>query len=60
MEKVGQLMFSLESFKIDNLELEWKTSNAEIGSSQMINRGFTANARAIPIRWRCPPENSWG
>lgn len=34
------------------------TSSAEIGSSQMIKRGFTANARAIPIRWRCPPENS--
>ena len=35
------------------------TSKAEIGSSQNRNSGFTDNALAIPILWRCPPENSW-
>ncbi len=28
--------------------------------AQTIKRGSTASARAIQIRWRCPPENSWG
>ena len=36
------------------------TSNAETGSSQTMKEGSTASARAIPIRWRCPPENSCG
>ena len=35
------------------------TSSAEIGSSQSINFGSTANALAIPILCLCPPENSW-
>ena len=25
-----------------------------------MSRGDTASARAMPIRWRCPPENSCG
>lgn len=37
-----------------------ETSNAEIGSSAIINSGSTASARAIPIRCLCPPENSCG
>lgn len=36
------------------------TSKAEIGSSQIISLGLEARARAMPIRWRWPPENSWG
>ena len=36
------------------------TSSAETGSSQTITFGSTASARAIPSRWRCPPENSCG
>ena len=36
------------------------TSRAEIGSSQIMSFGRRANARAIPIRWRWPPENSCG
>jgi hypothetical protein len=36
------------------------TSSAETGSSQMISLGRSASARATPIRWRCPPENSEG
>ena len=37
-----------------------ETSRAEIGSSQTMSFGLTARARAIPMRWRWPPENSWG
>ena len=35
-------------------------SSALIGSSATMNSGSTISARAIPMRWRCPPENSWG
>jgi hypothetical protein len=37
-----------------------ETSSAETGSSAMISFGRSASARAIPIRWRWPPENSCG
>ena len=37
-----------------------ETSSAETGSSSMISFGSRASARAIPIRWRWPPENSCG
>lgn len=33
-------------------------SRALVGSSQMMRRGLSARARAIAMRWRCPPENS--
>ena len=33
------------------------TSSADVGS-QMRNLGLVANARAIEMRCRCPPENS--
>src|SRR5579872_2000055 len=36
------------------------TSRAETGSSATSNSGPTASARAMPIRWRWPPENSPG
>src|SRR3569623_1197425 len=36
------------------------TSSAETGSSATMNFGLPASARAIPMRWRCPPENSCG
>ena len=36
------------------------TSKAETGSSHTMSFGFTARARAMPTRWRWPPENSWG
>ena len=36
------------------------TSKADTGSSQTISLGSTIRARAMPMRWRCPPENSWG
>jgi hypothetical protein len=34
------------------------TSSAETASSQTMNDGSMASARAIPTRWRWPPE-SW-
>ena len=37
-----------------------ETSSAETGSSQTISFGDTASARAMPMRWRWPPENSCG
>jgi hypothetical protein len=36
------------------------TSSADTGSSHTISRGRTDSARAMPSRWRCPPENSYG
>ena len=37
-----------------------ETSRAETGSSATTSFGLSAIARATPIRWRWPPENSWG
>ena len=37
-----------------------ETSSAETGSSSTISFGLSASARATPIRWRWPPENSCG
>ncbi len=37
-----------------------ETSSAETGSSATMNFGSTASARAMPMRWRWPPENSCG
>ena len=36
------------------------TSSALTGSSQTISLGRSAMARAMPMRWRWPPENSFG
>ena len=37
-----------------------ETSSAETGSSATTSLGFSAIARATPMRWRWPPENSCG
>ena len=37
-----------------------ETSSADTGSSQTISFGRSASARATPMRWRWPPENSAG
>ena len=37
-----------------------ETSRADRGSSAISSSGSTASARAMPTRWRCPPENSPG
>ncbi|ESZ51741.1 hypothetical protein X731_04890 [Mesorhizobium sp. L2C054A000] len=34
------------------------TSRPETISSASTNFGESANARAIPTRWRCPPDSS--
>ena len=42
-------------------DLAWiDTSSAETGSSSTISVGSSASARAMPMRCRCPPENSCG
>ena len=37
-----------------------ETSSADTASSQTMSFGLTASARAMPMRWRWPPENSCG
>ena len=37
-----------------------ETSRAETGSSATMSLGSTDSARAMPMRWRWPPENSCG
>ncbi|HEX8305161.1 MAG TPA: hypothetical protein VF612_09795, partial [Jatrophihabitans sp.] len=37
-----------------------ETSSADTGSSSTSTFGSSARARAIPMRCRCPPENSCG
>ena len=36
------------------------TSSADTGSSAISSFGSSASARAMAMRWRCPPENSCG
>src|SRR4051812_31314744 len=36
------------------------TSREEMGSSSTRRSGWRARARAMPMRWRWPPENWWG
>jgi hypothetical protein len=36
------------------------TSSAATGSSSTISFGSRASARAIPMRWRWPPEKCYG
>jgi hypothetical protein len=45
--------------QVDDLRLHADVER-ETGSSQMISFGSTASARAMPMRWRWPPENSCG
>ena len=37
-----------------------ETSSADTASSQTMRSGSVASARAMPMRWRWPPENSCG
>ena len=37
-----------------------ETSSAETGSSHTMKVGSSASARAMPTRWRCPPDSSCG
>jgi len=52
---------SLRSFSRRLRIWDWmETSSALTGSSAMMSLGSGAKARAMAMRWRCPPENSWG
>ena len=51
---------SFWSFRSRLMICAWMdTSSAETGSSQRMNSGFKARARAMQILCRWPPENSW-
>ncbi|GIT54166.1 MAG: hypothetical protein Ct9H300mP16_13260 [Pseudomonadota bacterium] len=59
-KKIRQTEFLLQVFQqVDHLCLNGYIERGD-GFIQMMNSGFKARALAIPIRWRCPPENSWG
>ena len=59
-KQIGQVHLLLQLLKkIDDLRLDRNVSD-DTGSSQTMNLGLTASARAMPIRWRCPPLNSCG
>ena len=45
--------------QVEDLRLH-QTSSADTGSSQTISSGPIDEARAMPARWHCPPENSCG
>jgi len=58
MKEIRQAELALELLEnVEHLRL-MDTSSAETGSSQTMNLGCKARARAMPMRWRCPPENS--
>ncbi len=55
-----KLSFSCNSSKRLRIWAWMLTSRAETGSSQTKKLGLRLMARAIPKRWRCPPEKSEG
>jgi hypothetical protein len=59
-EEIGETPVALElEEEVEHLGLH-RHIEADTGSSHTRKAGSTASARAMPIRWRCPPENSWG
>jgi predicted exporter len=60
-EEVGQAELALQVLS-RLMTCAWiETSSAETGSSQTMSFGAaSASARAMPMRWRWPPENSCG
>ena len=59
-EQVGDAEVVLEVSSRFRICAWIETSSAETGSSQTMNFGRSAIARAMPMRWRWPPENSFG
>jgi len=58
-EKIREAEFLLKVFEeVDDLGLDGDVE-ADTGSSATTSCGRSANALAMPILWRCPPENSW-
>ena len=59
-EQVSQAEVALELGKeIDDLGADADVKRGD-GLVTTMNFGRKARARAMPMRWRCPPENSWG
>ena len=60
--EVGEAELVLEVLQqVDHLRLDRHVEGADTGSSATIRSGLDAtSARAMPIRCRWPPENSWG
>jgi len=59
-EQVGQVELRLQVLQ-QVITCAWiETSNALIGSSHTMNSGWSASARATPMRCRCPPETRAG
>src|ERR671931_433530 len=48
------------SFRRFRICVRMETSSDETGSSSTINAGSRVSARAMLMRCRCPPLNSWG
>ena len=59
--KTNAMPRSLRRFSSRFITWAWMdTSSAETGSSATLIFGWVASARAMPMRCRCPPENSCG
>ena len=52
--------FLFRSSRRSNTCARIERSSALTASSHTRSSGFAAIARAMQMRWRCPPENSWG
>ena len=59
-EQVGKAKVPLQSFRRLTTCAWMETSRAETASSRMSRSGRSANARAMAMRCRWPPENSLG
>ena len=59
-EQIGHPELSWRSSSRLTTPAWMETSSAETGSSSTSSLGCRISARAMPIRWRCPPENSLG
>ena len=59
-KEVSQILLALSCSSRFMIWAWMETSRAEMGSSATMKSGSTASARAIPMRWRWPPENSCG
>src|SRR6266542_3471964 len=59
-EQIGEVELLLRSWSRLMICAAMDTSRADTGSSHTMKDGLTARARAIPMRWRWPPENSCG
>ena len=59
-EEKGKLVAHLERAQESTICACTDMSSAHVGSSNTTKRGFRIMARAIAMRCRWPPENSWG